>query len=237
MPQQNVCGIVDCAVDLHSALASIKLGETYKNFYTAVGIHPECLIDENASTTTVFEGDWQRELQELEELISLPNVVAVGECGLDYHWPVPKKEQGVMFLAHIELAKKHDLPLIIHDREAHGDMYDILRQEKPSGILHCYSGSANDAEWLCKQGIYIGVGGVVTFKNSRKLQECVQALPLEKIVLETDCPYLAPVPHRGKECNSAMILHTAEKIAELKQIDLDEVLAVTCRTAKSIFNV
>ncbi len=235
--ENNVCNVVDCATDLQSANESIALAQTYPWFYTAVGIHPQSLIDEDSTTTKVFKGNWRAELQQIEKLIQHEKVVAIGECGLDYHWPVPKQEQEQMFLAHIELAKKHNLPILIHDREAHEPMYNVLKKHKPFGILHCYSGSAQDAKWITENGLYIGVGGVITFANSKKLQQCVKETPLTKIVLETDCPYLAPVPHRGKQCNSAMVIHIAQKIADIKEISVEEVLNITRENANNIFKI
>ncbi len=237
MQQNGVSHIVDCATDYSTALLVLELCEKYSFMYAALGIHPQCLIEEDSSTVTMFKGDFEKELCEIEKLLSHEKVVAIGECGLDYYWPVPKNKQNEMFIAHLQLAQKHNLPVIIHDREAHGDLYDIIKQYKPKGVLHCYSGSEPDAQWITKQGILLGVGGVVTFPNSKKLQETVQAISLEHLVLETDCPYLAPVPHRGKECNSAMIIHIAQKVAELKQIDVDEVLEVTKQNAMKLFNI
>ncbi len=234
---QNVVNVVDCAVCYDNALECIELANKYDFMRVAVGIHPESLIEKYASTTYKYKGDWRSELADIEKLLNNPKVVAVGECGLDYHWPVPKKEQEEMFVAHLELAKKHNKPVLMHDREAHAKMYEILKEYKPFGILHCYSGSEQDAQWIVKQGIYIGVGGVVTFNNAKKLQECVAALPLESMVIETDCPYLAPAPFRGKECNSAMLIHVAQKIADIKSISTEKVLEVTNQTAKKIFSM
>ncbi len=237
LPAQNVKYVVDCSTDYDNALESLKLADKYDFLYTAVGIHPESLIEKHASTVYKYKGDWRKELADIETLLSKRKVVAVGECGLDYHWPVPKKEQYDMFEAHLELAKKHSMPIIMHDREAHAPTYELLKKHKPQGILHCYSGSVEDAKWIVKQGIFIGIGGVVTFKNSKKLQECVEFLPLEHMVLETDCPFLAPEPFRGKECNSAMIIYIAQKIAEIKKVDTQKVLDVTMNNAKSIFKI
>ncbi len=235
LPENGVCGVIDCATDYENALEVIALAEKHSFIYAAVGIHPQSLIEEDSSTLARFKGDFQAELLEIEKLLNHEKVVAIGECGLDYHWPVPKKEQNEMLILHLELAKKHNLPIILHDRQAHADMYDILKQHKPKGVLHCYSGSASDALWITQQGLYLGIGGVITFANSNKLQETVREIPLEHLVLETDCPYLAPVPHRGKQCNSAMIIHIAQKIAELKNIDVSEVLKATKANAHKIF--
>ncbi|MEG2205714.1 MAG: TatD family hydrolase [Oscillospiraceae bacterium] len=235
LPNSGVAGVVDCGTDYISSLKSLRLAAKYPYIYSAAGIHPECLTDEAASTIAVYKGDWQRELRDIEPLLDNPRCVAVGECGLDYHWPIPKDEQIAMFKAHLQLAQKHDMPVLIHDREAHGDMYEILWEYRPKGIVHCFSGSADDALRLVKQGLHIGFGGAVTFKNARRAIEAVQALPMESIVLETDCPYMAPVPYRGKRCTSAMISLTADKIAEIKGIAQDEVLRITEENARRLF--
>ena len=235
LPAQNVVGVIDCATDYDTALASLRLGEQYPWLYTAAGIHPESLIEEDASTVKKFGGDWRAELAAIEPLYENPRVVAVGEIGLDYYWPVPKEAQLALFEAEIRTALTHDLPVLVHDREAHADTYALLKKYKPRGIVHCYSGSAGDAAWLVKQGLLIGVGGVVTFKNARKLQEVVAAVPLESLVLETDCPYMAPEPFRGKECNSGMIIYIAEKIAAIRGMETQEVLRVTEQNARRLF--
>ncbi|MEG1446847.1 MAG: TatD family hydrolase [Ruthenibacterium sp.] len=237
LPAQKVCAVLDCATDYASALESLALGEKYPWLYTAVGIHPESLTDENASTQTQFGGDWQAELAAMEPLYENPHVVAVGECGLDYHWGIPKEMQISLFDAELQVALAHDLPILVHDREAHADTYALLRKYQPRGIVHCYSGSVDDAKWLTAQGLYLGIGGVVTFQNARKLQEVVTEMPLERLVLETDCPYMAPVPYRGQKCNSAMLIYVARKIAELKELDVETVLAVTEQNARDLFHL
>ena len=237
LPEAGVVAVVDCATDFASAQQSLALGEHWPWLYTAAGIHPESIIEEDASTQTQFGGDWRAELAAIEPLYANPRVVAVGECGLDYHWPIPKDEQCALFAAELETARAHDLPILVHDREAHADTYALLRKYRPKGIVHCYSGSADDAKWITQQGMYLGIGGVVTFPNSRKLQESVAAVPLERLVLETDCPYMAPVPLRGKECNSGMIRYVAEKIAEIKAAAPEEVLAVTEQNARTLFGM
>lgn len=231
LPAQGVCGVVDCATDLATARQSIALAEQYPYFYTAVGIHPQSLIEDDTSTHLQFGGDWRAELAAMEPLLAHSRVVAVGECGLDYHWPIPKEPQLALFEAHLELARRVQLPILVHDREAHADVYARLRTYKPQGIVHCYSGSADDAAWLTAQGLYLGIGGMVTFRNAKKLREVVQSVPLERLVLETDCPYIAPVPHRGERCDSSMILFTAREIAALRGTDADEVLRVTRENA------
>ncbi len=237
MPQNGVSGIIDCAVDYESALKSLELSKKYPFLYVAAGIHPESITDEASSTNTRFHGDWRSELKAIEQLYEDSRVVAVGESGLDYYWDIPKNEQLALFEAQIKTALSHDLPILIHDREAHADTYALLKKYKPCGIVHCYSGSADDALWLAKQGLYIGIGGVVTFKNSRRLQETVKALPLEKLLLETDCPYMSPEPFRGKENNSSLIKYVAAKIAEIKSTSIDEVLQITEHNARELFKI
>lgn len=235
LPAQNVSGVVDCATDLATAQQSLALAHRWPFLHTAAGIHPESLIEEDASTRTQFAGDWRAELAALEPLYADPRVVAVGECGLDYHWDIPRAEQLALFEAELGVAKAHDLPILVHDREAHADTYALLRTYRPRGIVHCYSGSADDAAWITAQGMYLGVGGVVTFPNSRKLQDTVRAVPLARLVLETDCPYMAPVPFRGKENHSGLISWVAAAVAALKGVSAAEVLAVTEANARALF--
>ena len=166
-----------------------------------------------------------------------PKVVAVGECGLDYHWPAPKDAQLALFEAEIRLALELDKPLIVHDREAHADVYTLLKQYRPKGIVHCYSGSADDAVWLAKQGLYLGFGGACTFKGAKRAAKVIAALPLESIVLETDCPYMAPEPVRGTRCDSSLIRYVGEHIAQLKGIPAEEVFRVTTENARRVYEL
>lgn len=237
LPNQGVAFIVDCATDLASAKKSIAIAEQYDYFYSAIGIHPESLIEEEASTLAVFKGDWAAEMAAILPLYSHPKVVAVGECGLDHHWPVPKQAQLALFEAEIRTALELDLPIIVHDREAHAEVYALLKKYKPKGVLHSYSGSADDVKWLCAQGLYIGFTGVVTFKNARRPLEAAAAVPPEQLLLETDCPYMAPVPFRGKQSNSSMIHYTAAKIAEIRSVTTEALLQQTLANAKHFYNI
>ncbi len=237
LPGQGVCGVVDCGTDLATSLASLELSRRWPWIYTAAGIHPESLIEEDSSTKTQFSGDWRAELAAIEPLYADPRVVAVGECGLDYHWPIPKEEQLALFEAQLLTARDHDLPVLVHDREAHADTYALLRRYRPRGIVHCYSGSADDAQWITRQGMYIGVGGVLTFPNARRTIEAVQAIPLERIVLETDCPYMAPVPFRGKENHSGLISYVAQALAHAKAVRVEEVLRITEANTRELFRL
>ncbi len=221
--------IINNSTDLEeSAEKCLKMSADHGFCYTAVGIHPESVETKEA---TVDEA-------RLRELVTDPKVVAIGEIGLDYYWSTERKEQQrEVFRRQCMFANELNLPVIVHDREAHGDTLDILREVKPKGSLHCFSGSREMALELVKLGMYIGVGGVVTFNNARKLVETVEAVPLERLLLETDAPYLSPVPYRGKTCHSAYIYYTASRISEIKNIDVSEVLKVTSDNAKTLFSI
>ncbi len=220
--------IINNSTDLfESADKCLKMSDEHNFCYTAVGIHPEL----------VETKEMQLDEVRLRELAKLPRVVAIGEIGLDYYWSTERKaQQKSVFCRQCELANELGLPVIVHDREAHGDTLDILRKVRPSGSLHCFSGSREMAQEIVKLGMYIGVGGVVTFNNARKLVETVEAVPLEKLLLETDAPYLSPVPYRGKTCHSAYVYYTAMKIAEIKKVDVSEVLKITSDNAMKLFS-
>ncbi len=227
MKEKGVVGIVNNAVDYSSAEKLIEFSKKYDIFYTAVGVHPETLYkDENL--------DFNR----LKSLAQNERVVAIGEIGLDYYWDsFPRKVQIKWFEDQIVLAKELDLPVIVHDREAHNDTLEILKKHQPKGVVHCFSGSTEMAKEILKLGMYIGIGGVVTFKNARKLVEVAQMLPMDRLLLETDAPYLSPVPFRGKRCTSDMIFYTAEKIAEIKNITIYEVCNTSLKNIKTLFNI
>ncbi len=235
LPGMGVALVLDQATDLASAEASLALAEQIPWLYTAVGIHPESLIEDDASTVARFRGDWRAELAEIEKLLAHPKVVAVGEVGLDHHWPVPREAQLELFEAQILLAQKHGLPLSIHDREAHAEVYALLKKHRPRAVLHAYSGSAEDAAWLCGQGVYLGFAGPVTFKNAKRPREAAAAVPQDYLLLETDCPYMAPEPYRGRQCHSGLIVKTAEKIAEIRGSSTGEMLRLATANGKRLF--
>lgn len=222
----EVCGIVNQGTTVETSRFSVELAHKYDNMYAAVGIHPEC-ADEKS----------MEELSVIRELCRDEKVAAVGEIGLDYYYDVPRELQRQVFEAQMKLAGELDLPVVIHDREAHGDVLDFIRKYRPKGIVHCFSGSREMAEEIVRLGMYIGMGGVITFKNARKSVEVVQAVPVESLVLETDCPYLAPVPFRGKRNDSSLIRFCAEKIAEIKGMDTDELLKITAGNAGRVYNL
>lgn len=225
MHQNGVCGIVTCGCDETSSKKALKMAEQNDFVYAAVGIHPGN-ID---SGTTV---------EQIKSLATHPKCVAIGEIGLDYYWVDDnKREQIEVFEKQILLSKELDLPIIVHDRDAHGDTMEILKKYKPKGVVHCYSGSVEMAEEIIKLGMYIGVGGVVTFNNAKKLPDVVKIIPDELLLVETDCPYLAPVPYRGKLCHSGMIKYTAQKIAEIRGTTPEKILNLTAQNAKKLFNL
>lgn len=229
LPKQGICNVITAGSDLKSSLKAIVLSENYEYIYAAVGIHPEN-ISEN------FDENY---LQKLESMISEnKKVVAVGEIGLDYHFRTDNKElQKKIFVDQIKQANKFGLPVLVHDREAHCDTMEILKNLKPKGIVHCFSGSVEMAHEVVNLGMFLGVGGVVTFKNAKTIVEVVDKMPLDVMVLETDAPYMAPTPFRGKRCDSSMIKYTAEKIAEIKRVSVSEVLSITKNNAKKLFGI
>ena len=227
LKDRGVVGIVSCGCDIASTVANQNLSHSFDDFYFAAGFHPENL--ENFSV---------EDLKKLEPFFADEKCVAVGEIGLDYHWMNSTKEkQRELFVAQIELAKAKGLPVIVHDREAHGDTLDILKATKPSGVLHCFSGSVEMAREVIKLGMFLGFNGVATFKNARKIPEVIKEIPLDRIVLETDCPYLAPEPHRGKRNDSSFIPFIAQRIGEILGISAQEVLDVTNKNARALYNL
>ena len=224
MHRYGVGSIITCGCDEASSNAALELAHKHPFIYAAVGVHPEC-------TKNGYDEDWIRRLAADEKC------VAIGEIGLDYHWSEPNERDKSIFESQLALVKELEKPVILHDREAHGDTFNILKRHRPRGVMHCYSGSAEMALQLVDMGLYIGLGGVLTFKNARKTVEVAEQIPLERILLETDAPYMAPVPYRGKRCDSTMIEKTAEKIAEIKGISPQELIDVATSNTKTIFNI
>ena len=235
LPGEGVVGIIDCGTHYGSSLKAVELAHQYPFIWAAAGIHPESLIEEDATTVSRFGGDWKAEMAAMRDLYEDPRVVAVGEIGLDHHWPIPEDAQFELFEAQIRLALELDKPIIVHDRQAHAEVYTLLKKYKPKGVLHCYSGSADDAEWLVKQGMYIGFGGACTYKGANRAVKAVKAMPLDRILLETDCPYMAPEPCRGQRCDSGLIAHTGRFIAEVREMDVETLFTATAENARRLF--
>ncbi|MCH5320830.1 MAG: TatD family hydrolase [Eubacterium sp.] len=227
LQSQGITYVVSCGCDIDSTQFNFDLAQAYDYIYFAAGFHPENL-----------EGASLDDLEIIKKFAKNKKCVAIGEIGLDYHWMNSTKEvQKNFFEAQIELSKELDMPVIVHDREAHCDTLDILKATKPKGVLHCFSGSKEMAREIIKLGMYIGLNGVVTFNNARKSLEVVKEIPLERLVLETDCPYLAPVPMRGKNNNSSYIPYIAEKIADVLGMEAQEILNITHNNAKKLYSL
>ena len=226
----NMALVVNIGCNLEDCPRTVALAEQYDKVYAAVGLHPE-------DVKTYTPEGWDM----ICRLAEHPKVVGIGETGLDYYWDTSTKDaQKVLFEQHIDLAKQLHKPLVIHDREAHGDTLEILKRtnaKEVGGILHAFSGSVEMAMEVIKLGFYIGLGGPVTFKNARKAVEVAQAIPLEYLVIETDCPYMAPVPFRGKRNEPMLVQHTAAKIAELRGISVEELIEATYQNGKRIYGI
>ena len=229
MKEAGVGTIVNVAASYESCFEVPKLAEKYPFMYAAVGVHPDEVGDLNEET-----------FARMKEQFKLDKVVAVGEIGLDYYWDnEPHEIQKKWFIRQLDLAMELDLPVMIHSRSAAADTMEIMKEHGQGlrGIIHCYSYSVEHAREYVKMGYLLGIGGVVTFKNARKLKEVVEEIPLEALVLETDCPYLAPVPNRGKRNSSLNLPLIAEEIAAIKQISCEEVITQTRENARKLFGV
>ncbi len=226
----NVTKIVNSSVSVKDSRKTLELCEKYSNMYATVGIHPE-----EALKIT----DLDSEIEMLESLSLHPKAVAIGEIGLDYYWqPYDSEIQKKLFKAQLELARKLKLPVVIHDRDAHGDMENILSHYKDvRTLLHSYSGSGEWARTLVRDGRYISFSGVVTFKNARRAVEALNAVPLDRILIETDAPYLAPTPVRGSVNHSGNLIYTAGKIAEIKNKTVNEIIEITYSNAMSFYGI
>jgi TatD DNase family protein len=227
---EGVTNMVVVGFDQITIEKAIKLAEQYEFIYASVGWHPVDAID-----MTEDHLEW------LRELAGHPKVVALGEMGLDYYWDKsPKEIQKEVFRKQIRLAKEVQLPIIIHNRDATADIVDILKEEQAGevgGIMHCYSGSVETALECIEMNFYISLGGPVTFKNAKKPKEVAESIPMERLLIETDCPYLTPHPYRGKRNEPAYVKLVAEEIAGLKGVSLEDVAEATAKNAKKIFGI
>ena len=230
LPGKDVDLVINAGSDMPSSRTSVALAEKYPYIYAAVGVHPH-----EAKSLTEADCD------ELLELAKHPKVVAIGEIGLDYHYDLsPRDIQREAFARQIELAKTAGLPFVVHEREACKDCLDILKAQgvgERAGVMHCFSGSRETAKILLDMGMYISVGGPVTFKNNVKTVDMVEYVPLDRLFIETDSPYLTPVPHRGKRNDSSYVYHVAAKIAEIKGISVEEAAAATKANAIKFFKI
>lgn len=228
LPEKGVKYVTLASSSVEDTAENSELAQKYDYIYAAAGVHPES-VDTNPA-------DY---LETVRKAISEnPKIRAVGEIGLDYHYDGYDREKQIkLFREQLELARELDMPVIVHSRDACEDTLVLLREFKPKGVVHCFSGSAETAREIIRLGMYIGFTGVLTFKNAKKALRALAEVPLDRLLLETDCPYMAPVPFRGKRCDSSMIAYTAQKAAEIKGIPVDELLEITCRNGMALYNI
>lgn len=229
LPQKGVSLVMEAGCNLPSSRQGLEFSMKYPYFYCAVGIHPQ-----DAGTVSKEDGY----LDILASLAKEEKVKAIGEIGLDYHYlDYPRELQKARFEEQLALARDLDLPVIIHDREAHKDSLDLIDKYRPKGIFHCFSGSREMALELVKRGMYLGFTGVLTFSNARRSLEAVEAVPIDRLLLETDCPYMAPAPFRGKRCDSSLIPYHAQVMARIKGVSVQEILNITNENGRQVFGI
>jgi TatD DNase family protein len=229
LPEQGIGLLMNPGCSLESSRNAAALAETYSYIYAAVGSHPDAADEVNDQV-----------LEEYRRLCKLNHKIkAIGEIGLDYHYEdIPRQLQQKAFVAQMELAQELDLPVIVHERDAHEDGMAIIRQfPRVRGVFHCYSGSAEMARQLTDLGWYIGFTGVLTFKNARRAIEAAQAIPLERIVIETDCPYMSPEPFRGRRNDPSRVCYMADKLAEIRGITPEEARRITFENGKRLYGI
>lgn len=228
LPQKGVCGIVTVGSSMEDSYKCIEIADKYAYVYAACGVHPEA----EAETPDDFA-------DELEKLLcKSPKIRALGEIGLDYHYENYNRQRQIkLFTVQLELADSLGLPVIVHSRNANEDTMEILRKYRPKGVVHCFSGSAETAKEIISLGMYISFTGVLTFKNAKKAVKSLAELPIDRLMLETDCPYMAPEPYRGQRCDSSMIAKTAERAAEIKGMYVQEMLDITNCNAREFFGI
>jgi len=229
MRENGVELIVDAASDIASWDKIEQLTDRYPFIYGAIGVHPD----------EVGELD-EEKMKRMEQLLAREKMVAVGEIGLDYYWDKENRDlQKMWFIRQLELARQLDLPVIIHSREAAADTMEIMKQHAKGldGVIHCFSYSPEQAKEYVKMGFYLGIGGVLTFNNAKKLKEVVAYMPLDRIVLETDCPYLSPVPNRGKRNSSLNLPYVVEEISRIKNVSVEQIIEITNRNAKQMYRL
>ncbi|MBC8014912.1 MAG: TatD family hydrolase [Sporomusaceae bacterium] len=227
--QNGVTGIINVGACMSSSARSVALSKQYESIYAAVGIHPHDA-----------QGDHEADYAQLATWCQQEKVVAIGEIGLDYYYDLaPRDIQRAVFARQIHVARQMNKPIIIHDRDAHKDIMEIIKSEAKglSGVFHCFSGSLEMAREVIKLGFYISIAGPVTFKNAAKLPEIVASVPLDRLLIETDCPYLTPHPHRGKRNEPANVRIVAEQVANLRGIELSALAKATSENVKRIFNI
>ena len=230
LPERGLALVMNPGCSLESSRNAVALATSHDYIYAAVGSHPDAADEVNDDV-----------LEEYRKLCKLnPKVKAIGEIGLDYHYEdIPRELQLKAFRMQMELARELDLPVIVHERDAHEDGMNIVKNEFPTvrGVFHCYSGSAEMARQLVELGWYIGFTGVLTFKNARKAVETAASIPLERIVLETDCPYMAPTPYRGKRNDPGYLYRMAEQLAQIRDLPLEDIHRITLENGKRLYRI
>lgn len=230
LPQQGIAKVVNIGASLASCKRTIELMNTYDYIYGAIGVHPS-----DTAELTEDSFVWLKEQCQLEKCL------AVGEIGLDYYWDEPDREiQKKWFIRQLQMARELQLPVVIHSREAAKDTIDIMKEQKVGeigGVVHCYSYTKETAKTFLDMGFYFGIGGVVTFKNAKKLKEAVEYIPMDRIVIETDCPYLAPDPNRGKRNSSLNLPYVIKEIAVLKGLSEEQVREITWENAHKLYRI
>lgn len=232
LPSKGVCAVINCASDLKSSATSAELSEKYPFFWCACGVHP------HEAEKELKTADINKIEKRIVNFTEKKKCVAIGEIGLDYHYDFsPRELQKEIFELQLKLSKELDLPVIVHDREAHEDTMTLLKKYRPKGVVHCFSGSVEMAREVLKLGMYIGLGGAVTFKNAKKPVAVAAATDIDRILLETDCPYMAPVPFRGTRCSSDMIAYSAQTIASVKNMDVQALVDAATENTKRLFGI
>ena len=237
----GIRAVTNIGASLASCRTTLKLVERYPWMYGALGVHPSETMELEMESTHCAQGNGEEGIRWLREAAAGDRVVAIGEIGLDYYWEEPDHEiQKKWFVRQLDLARELKLPVVIHSRDAAKDTLDIMKGEHArdlGGVIHCFSYTREIAREYLNMGYYLGIGSVVTFNNAKKLKEVVEYTPLESIVLETDCPYLAPVPNRGKRNSSLNLPYVVEMIAALKQISVEQVETATWENARKLYRI
>lgn len=228
LPQRGVKYVTLASSCSEDIVLNSEISRKYSYIYTSAGIHPEFAEEAPEDYLNLIK----------KTISENPKVRAIGEIGLDYHYDGYDRDKQIkLFSEQLQLANEADLPVIVHSRDAFEDTLMLLKKFKPRGVVHCFSGSAEIAREILKLGMYIGFTGVLTFDNAKKARRALEEVPLDRLVMETDCPYMAPVPMRGKRCDSSMIAYTAAKAAEVKGIPTEELLEITCRNGMALYGL
>lgn len=228
LPDMGVKYVMLASSSVEDTAENAAIAEKYDYIYAASGVHPESVEGNPADYLDIVRNT----------ALSSPKIKAIGEIGLDYHYDGYSREKQIkLFEEQLILAKELDMPVIVHSRDACEDTLNLLKKHKPMGVVHCFSGSAETAKEIIKLGMYVGFTGVLTFKNAKKAIKALAEVPVERLLLETDCPYMAPVPFRGKRCDSSMIAYTAAAAAEVKGMDVQEIIDITCENGKRFYRI